>query len=251
MTSAFVTDTSVRKRCRKIAKISTTRERDAFPKTLSRCTRLMFSSTEASTSQWENNVFVSPSKAPAWMILDVYGAEDCSRLSLLGCFRSTMLDPRDIVIIGAVCLCYLHFRSSESTQGASFLGRFLARGHTRLSKRPGPPVQGSGAGLANGAAWGVRWWVIRVHLIRVARYDTRFDTREKHQLSATSVRIVIFGFALPAEQCRGSSHMDTVLSALLPSYRTLLPGGIAARARSRTARIGLACISTDTSLFNT
>ena len=81
MTSAFVTDSSVRYRCRKIAKMSSTRERDAFPKTLSRRTRLMFSSTEASTSQWESSVFVSPIKAPALMILDEYGAEDRSRFS--------------------------------------------------------------------------------------------------------------------------------------------------------------------------
>src|SRR5216117_1434920 len=61
--------------------MSSTRERDAFPKTLSRCTRLMFSSTEALTSQWESSVFVSPIKAPALMILDEYGAEDRSRFS--------------------------------------------------------------------------------------------------------------------------------------------------------------------------
>jgi hypothetical protein len=35
----------------------------------------MFSSTEASTSQWESNVFVSPIKAPALMILDEYGVK--------------------------------------------------------------------------------------------------------------------------------------------------------------------------------
>ena len=52
------------------AKIASTRERDAFPKTLSRCTRLMLSSTEASTSQWESSVFVSPIKAPALIILE-------------------------------------------------------------------------------------------------------------------------------------------------------------------------------------
>src|SRR5437773_2459398 len=61
--------------------MSSTRERDAFPKTLSRCTRFMFSSTEASTSQWESSVFVSPIKAPALIILDEYGAEDRSRFS--------------------------------------------------------------------------------------------------------------------------------------------------------------------------
>src|ERR1700730_8837472 len=61
--------------------MSSTRDRDAFPKMLSRCARLMFSSTEASISQWESNVFVSPIKAPALMILDEYGAEDRSRFS--------------------------------------------------------------------------------------------------------------------------------------------------------------------------
>ena len=65
--------------------MSSTRERDAFPKTLSRCTRLMFSSTEASTSQWESSVFVSPIKAPALMILDVYGAEDAKPLLRFAC----------------------------------------------------------------------------------------------------------------------------------------------------------------------
>jgi len=35
----------------------------------------MFSPAEASTSQWESSVFVSPIKAPALMILDVYEAE--------------------------------------------------------------------------------------------------------------------------------------------------------------------------------
>jgi hypothetical protein len=38
-------------------------------------TCLMFSSTEASTFQWESSVFVSPIKAPALMILDEYEAE--------------------------------------------------------------------------------------------------------------------------------------------------------------------------------
>src|SRR5579863_8805919 len=59
--------------------MSSTRERDAFPKTLSRCTRLMFSSTGASTSQWESSVFVSPINAPALIILDVYVEDGGSR----------------------------------------------------------------------------------------------------------------------------------------------------------------------------
>jgi hypothetical protein len=59
--------------------MASTRERDAFPKMLSRCTRLMFSSTEAPTSQWESSVFVSPIKAPALIILDEYSDEDRSR----------------------------------------------------------------------------------------------------------------------------------------------------------------------------
>jgi hypothetical protein len=41
----------------------------------------MFSSTEASTSQWDNSVFVFPIKAPALMILDEYRAEDRSGFS--------------------------------------------------------------------------------------------------------------------------------------------------------------------------
>ena len=61
--------------------MSSTRERDALPKTLSRCTRLMFSSTEASTFQWESSVFVSPIKAPALMILDEYRAVGRSRFT--------------------------------------------------------------------------------------------------------------------------------------------------------------------------
>src|ERR1039458_7309559 len=56
--------------------MSSTRERDAFPKMFSLRTRLRFSSADASRSQWESSVFVSPIKAPALMILDVYGAED-------------------------------------------------------------------------------------------------------------------------------------------------------------------------------
>ena len=74
--------------------MSSTRERDAFPKTLSRCTRLMFSSTEASTSQWESSVFVSPIKAPALMILDEYRAEVESCFPLRPAFWTTKLDPR-------------------------------------------------------------------------------------------------------------------------------------------------------------
>ena len=44
----------------------------------------MFSSTEASTFQWESSVFVSPINAPALMILDVYRAADVSSLLQLG-----------------------------------------------------------------------------------------------------------------------------------------------------------------------
>src|SRR6266404_7062795 len=63
--------------------MSSTRERDAFPKTLSRLTRLMFSSTEIRISQWESSVFVSPIKAPALMILDEYGPEERKCFSVL------------------------------------------------------------------------------------------------------------------------------------------------------------------------
>ena len=42
----------------------------------------MFSSTEASTFQWESSVFVSPTKAPALMILDEYEAETAWRLRI-------------------------------------------------------------------------------------------------------------------------------------------------------------------------
>src|SRR5271166_6023455 len=60
--------------------MSSTRERDALPKTLSRCIRLMFSSTEASTSQWESSVFVSPIKAPRF---DDFGRVRSRRLKRL------------------------------------------------------------------------------------------------------------------------------------------------------------------------
>jgi hypothetical protein len=43
--------------------------------------KLMFSSTEASTFQWESSVFVSPTKAPALMILDEYEAVHGESLS--------------------------------------------------------------------------------------------------------------------------------------------------------------------------
>lgn len=60
----------------------------------------MFSATDALTSQWESSVLVSPIKAPALMILEEYGADDCGRFCLLGFFRSAMLDPRIVTIIG-------------------------------------------------------------------------------------------------------------------------------------------------------
>src|SRR5690349_3118295 len=56
--------------------MSSTRERDALPKTFSRRTRLMFWSTEAAMSQCESSVFVSPIRAPALMIFEVYRGED-------------------------------------------------------------------------------------------------------------------------------------------------------------------------------
>src|SRR5947209_15042602 len=97
--------------------MSSTRERDAFPKTLSRLTRLMFSFTEASTSQWESSVFVSPIKAPALMILDEYGAEDRSRFSLRSVCRATMFDPRNGVTLQdfspALLLIPDHFGASS------------------------------------------------------------------------------------------------------------------------------------------
>src|ERR1035441_7918946 len=89
--------------------MSSTRERDAFPKTLCRLTWLMLSPTEALISQWESSVFVSPIKAPALMILDEYGAKDRIRRSLPGCSWSSMLDSRNIVIIRGVCLWLLTF----------------------------------------------------------------------------------------------------------------------------------------------
>ena len=45
---------------------------------------------------------MSPINAPALMILDEYGAEDRSGLSLLGSFRSTMLGPLNVPNIGIV-----------------------------------------------------------------------------------------------------------------------------------------------------
>jgi len=59
------------------------------------------------TSQCESSTLVSPIKAPALMILDVYGAEGRSCLSLLGMSRASVLDPRNIVTFAcvlAVCI---------------------------------------------------------------------------------------------------------------------------------------------------
>src|SRR5262249_52831054 len=60
---------------RKMARMSSTLDLDALPKTFSRRMRSRFSGTEAVTSQCERSVLVSSSRAPALMILDVYGGE--------------------------------------------------------------------------------------------------------------------------------------------------------------------------------
>jgi hypothetical protein len=78
----------------------------------------MFLSTEASTSQWESSVFVSPIKAPALMILDEYGAAGRCRFSVLSVFLVTMLDPCNAVTI--VRLCRLH---------CCVFGVWMQRGH--------------------------------------------------------------------------------------------------------------------------
>src|SRR6266571_5863107 len=67
-----VTGISVKYRCRKIASTSSTRDRDALPKTFSRRRRFTFSWTDTPTFQWESRVFVSASNAHALIILDVY-----------------------------------------------------------------------------------------------------------------------------------------------------------------------------------
>ena len=113
--------------------MSWTRERDALPKTLSRCTRLMFSSTEESTSQWASSVFVPLINAPALMILDEYGAEDRGRLSLLGCFRSTMLDPRNIALIGGK-FAMISSHWNMSSQVADFKEECVAGGRNQESQ---------------------------------------------------------------------------------------------------------------------
>src|SRR5271157_2296714 len=74
--------------------MASTRERDAFPNTLSLCTRPMFSSTEALASQWESSVFVSPIKAPALIILDEYRAEGRIRFSSLIALAGMVLTHR-------------------------------------------------------------------------------------------------------------------------------------------------------------
>jgi hypothetical protein len=58
-----------------MARIFFTRDRDAFPKTFSRRRRSKLSRIDARTSQWDSNVLVSASNAPALMILDVYGGQ--------------------------------------------------------------------------------------------------------------------------------------------------------------------------------
>src|SRR6516225_602239 len=58
-----------------MARMSSTLDLDALPKTFSRRMRSRFCGTEAVTSQCERSVLVSSSSAPALMILDVYGGE--------------------------------------------------------------------------------------------------------------------------------------------------------------------------------
>src|SRR6266699_315447 len=93
-TRAFVTGVSVKYRCRKMASTSSTRDRDALPKTFSRCKRCMFSCTDTPTSQWESSVFVSASNAPALIIFDVYGARASrSFVHLMSIVRLAMHHP--------------------------------------------------------------------------------------------------------------------------------------------------------------
>jgi hypothetical protein len=76
----------------------------------------MFCSTEASKSQWESSVFVSPIKAPALIILDEYGAEEFTPFSFRSVSRATMVDPRNAVTLQdfslALLLISTHFRAS-------------------------------------------------------------------------------------------------------------------------------------------
>src|SRR5262245_145145 len=61
--------------------MSSTRDREAFPKTFSCRTLLRLASTLLWIFQWDSNVFVSPINAPALMIRDVYSSEDTDRLT--------------------------------------------------------------------------------------------------------------------------------------------------------------------------
>src|SRR5580700_3286869 len=71
-TNARVTDSSVRKRCRKIASTSSTLDLDALPKTFSRRRRSKLFTAGADKSQCASKVFVSGNNAPALMIFDEY-----------------------------------------------------------------------------------------------------------------------------------------------------------------------------------
>src|SRR5436309_5496536 len=77
-----------------MARMSSTLDLDALPKTFSRRMRSRFSGTEAVTSQCERSVLVSSSNAPALMILDVYGGEaDAETPFCFVAFCTVMLAP--------------------------------------------------------------------------------------------------------------------------------------------------------------
>src|SRR6516164_7351673 len=77
-----------------MARMSSTLDLDALPKTFSRRMRSRLFGTEAVTSQCERSVLVSSSNAPALMILDVYGGEaDVETPFCFVAFCTVMLAP--------------------------------------------------------------------------------------------------------------------------------------------------------------
>src|SRR5438034_11664838 len=77
-----------------MARMSSTLDLDALPKTFSRRMRSRLSGTEAVPSQCERSVLVSSSNAPALMILDVYGGEaDAETPFCFVAFCTAMLAP--------------------------------------------------------------------------------------------------------------------------------------------------------------
>ena len=126
VTNAVVTDISVRYRLRKIRRMSSTRDRDAFPKTFSRCIRSMLHSTDSVRSQIDSNVLVSPISAPAFMIRDAYNAE--GRTSFCR-FFAVVFNMRDLPgneilnsLTSSLCVAWGQSVANQHRR-SSFMGR--------------------------------------------------------------------------------------------------------------------------------